>query len=375
MKTSRRLALKMEKTILHLTCMRSTKYGGLEHYFVETARQCNRFSYKTVVQYDELPRSNVYQHDLNNLGVDIIALKLKLNPLKLAKLIYHMRPEVIHTHFANKVILFATPIIAKMLGAHKVIHTEHSMPSPSEISIVRRYAYNCYDKVICVSNAISEILSYAGVNQNILSTLYLGIFSYVKYSEELRHKFRDEFRISSQDKVLACIAFDTPFKGLDILLKSFQKVSRDRSDVHLIIIGVDPDRSQLPTMARDLGISGCVHWAGIRDEGWQVLTAADVYVQSSRFAEGLPLAIIEAMALKLPVVATRVAGVGEIVLDGENGLLCAPDDVDSLTVRMREMLSQPDQWDKMGEAGYKRYMEMLRGEKSVETLIQNYYFA
>ena len=142
----------------------------------------------------------------------------------------------------------------------------------------------------------------------------------------------------------------------------------------IIIIGVNPERSQLPIMARGLKIAGRVHWAGILDERWQVLNAADVYVQSSRFAEGLSLATIEAMALKLPVVATKVAGPGEIVLDGETGILCPPDDMDSLTSALGEILKQPERWDWMGKAGYTRYMEMLRGEKSLETLVRNYYF-
>ena len=378
MRPDRRLALKMGKTILHLTCMRSTKYGGIERYILETARECSRFGYGTVVQYQEHPRSDTYLHDLKAIGVEVVTQELKLNPLNVAKLISHARPDVIHTYFPNGAVLFEIAIIAKALGVRKILAMVLSMPETPNMSPIKKYAYkhayNHYDQVICISNAIAEQFSYCGVNKNILSTLYLGVFHHVQRSSELRETYRRKFMVYDHDNVIACIAFDTKFKGLDVLLKSFQKICQDFSNVHLIIIGVNPESSQLPIMARDLRISGRVHWAGILDEGWQVLNAADVYVQPSRFAEGLSLATIEAMALKLPVVATKVAGPGEIVLDGETGFLCTPDDVDSLTSALGEILKQPEQWERMGKAGYTRYMEMLRGERSVETLVRKYYF-
>lgn len=360
----------MEKTILHLTCSKSTKYGAGEHFFLETARQCRQLGYKTVVQYQDRPRSSAYLQDLKDLDVDVVTVTLKLNPLKILKLIFDAKPEIIHANFANSVLLFEIAIIARLLRVKKLIDTEHNISTP----IIRKYVLSLYNSVICVSNEIRNIMSYSGVKSSNLSTLSLGAFVDFANSAQLRDKFRGEFRISAQDKVLACIAFDTPFKGLDILLKSFRNVYGNCPDVRLIIIGVDPETSQLPALARDLGIAHRVHWAGIRDEGWKVLTAADVYVQSSRSSEGAPLAVMEAMALKLPIVATRVAA-GELMSDGEAGVLCTPDDVDSLTKAIRDMLKQPEAWKRMGEAGYRRYMEMFQGEKVVETLIHDYYLA
>src|SRR5262249_28671835 len=149
--------------------MRSTKYGGIEHYILEAARQCNKLGYHTVVQYHELPRSNAYRNDLKDIGVEVIPLQLKLNPLNIARLIFRVRPEVIHTYFPNKVILFQSIIIAKALGVRKSIAMVLSMPHTREISLIRKYAYNSYDQVICISNAISEKLNHDGIDKNILS--------------------------------------------------------------------------------------------------------------------------------------------------------------------------------------------------------------
>src|SRR5688572_28462531 len=108
--------------------------------------------------------------------------------------------------------------------------------------------------------------------------------------------------------VLANIAFDAAFKGVDLLLEAFQSVRAAKGDVYLIQVGIDPVTSQLPWTAEQLGIDPYVRWVGTRDTGWRLLQAADIYVQPSKFGEGLPLAIMEAMALRLPVVATHVAG-------------------------------------------------------------------
>lgn len=360
----------MEKTLLYMTCSMSTKYGSGERFLLETARQCRQLGYRTVVQYQDRPRSSAYLRDLKDMQVDIITERLKLNPLKILKLIFNAKPEIVHVNFANSILLFEIAIVARLLGVKKLIDTEHNISTP----VPRKYLLTLYNKVICVSNEIRKIMSFSGAGRGNLSTLSLGAFPNFSDAAQLRNKLRDEFGIPGQHVVLACIAFDTPFKGLDVLLKSFRNVSEDRPDAHLIIIGVDPQSSQLPVLARDLGIAHRVHWAGIRDEGWKVLTAADVYVQSSRSSEGAPVAIMEAMALKLPIVATRVAA-GELISDGEAGVLCRPDDVDSLTKAIRDVLNEPEAWKRMGDAANRHYMKMFQGEKVVETLVHDYYLA
>ena len=189
----------------------------------------------------------------------------------------------------------------------------------------------------------------------------------------LAQETRASLVISDDSVVMGCIAFDTPFKGLDILLGAFAKVVRKYASIHLILVGVDPNNSSLPDQATQLGLSKNVHWAGIRDDGWQILNAADIYVQSSRFGEGLSLAIMEAMALKLPVISTRVAGQNEAVIDGKTGYLAEPDSIDSLANSLERLLNEPNRLKSMGKAGYERYQRFFKGENSIQTLVENYF--
>lgn len=364
------------KIILHFTCMKSTKYGALEHYFVEMIRLCALKGYKTVLQYESPPHSSVYMDDLTKLGGNIAVqathTKSSHSLSRIIRLIFSIRPEIIEVHFANPFTLLVTPIISRIFGVQKIIAVVHSNLRLKK-NALRRFAFNQYDHVLAVSNAVAENLLYAGVKPKIVSTHYLGLFGQREQSPQFRYQLRNEFAISEQAVVMACIAFDTPFKGLDILLDAFEKVVRNHPHAHLIIVGVDPQRSVLTQQAAKLGLSNRVHWAGIRDEGWQILNAADIYVQSSRFAEGLPLAIMEAMSLRLPVVATRVSGIPEAVIDGETGYLADPANVESLATAMNHILSEPSKWKMMGEAGYNRYLHLFRGENSVQTMVENYF--
>ncbi|HEU4402182.1 MAG TPA: glycosyltransferase, partial [Candidatus Polarisedimenticolia bacterium] len=127
-----------------------------------------------------------------------------------------------------------------------------------------------------------------------------------------------------------------------------------------------------PMKGAHLGLPGRVHWAGVRDEGWQLLMATDLYVQPSR-SEGVPLAVLEAMALGLPVVASGVGGIREAVVDDETGLLVEPDSPDKLAEAITALLAQPSRLREMGQAGQIRYQKMFRGESSVERLAEKYF--
>jgi len=261
--------------------------------------------------------------------------------------------------------------MSHFLGVKKAITLVHGLSRLKKTSL-RRFGYSWYDKVLCVSNAVASGLRDAGVKSKIISTHYLGLLGKREKSDGHREKIRQEFKISAEAKVLACIAFDNPVKGVDILLNAFCIVREKFPKLHLIIVGVDEQSSALPSQANALGLSDCVHWAGIRDQGWRILNAADIYVQPSR-SEGLPLAIMEAMSLELPVVASRVGGIPEIVADGKTGYLFSPEDIPDFAAAISKMLSSPFRTKFMGKEGCLQFQQQFRGEKSIKKLVENYY--
>jgi glycosyltransferase involved in cell wall biosynthesis len=144
-------------------------------------------------------------------------------------------------------------------------------------------------------------------------------------------------------------------KGVTLLLDAFAKVRARHPAVRLTVAGDGPARERLEVQARDLGLSPVVAFGGYLDEAAvaRLLGTADVLVLPS-FAEGLPVVLMEAMASRIPVIATQVAGVPELVQDGVSGFIVPPGDVDSLSNRLEQLLSDPALCARMGEAGRRR---------------------
>jgi glycosyltransferase involved in cell wall biosynthesis len=366
----------MPHTILHLTGMQSAKYGAMEHYVAETVRSCLRRGYRSVVQYESQPRSPEYLETLRAAQADLIVLetagRTAQHVRRLWRLIRRVRPVLIQTHFPERYVVAAACLFGRVSGTTRVISMVHNVHGLTPRSLAR-LAYNRCDLVLAVSEGVRHDLLAGAVRPGLIRTHYLGLFGERHPSPELRARFRQELGIPPEAIVMGNIAFDAPFKGVDLLLDAFQPVAAREPRLHLVQVGIDPAVSSLPAQAGRLGLSARVHWAGIRDRGWEVLNAADFYVQPSRYGEGLPLAIMEAMALDLPVLATRVSGNQEAVVEGETGFLVEPGGVGPLVEGIERMLDQADRWPSLGRAGRSRFRQLFDGAASVERLVEEYY--
>lgn len=141
-------------------------------------------------------------------------------------------------------------------------------------------------------------------------------------------------------------------KGVPILLKALSRLEQDVPGLHATLIGDGPERADLEDQAKRLRLDGVVHFAGYKSQSEvaEILTGADALVLPS-FAEGVPVTLMEAMASSLPVLTTRVGGISELVADGVSGYLVPPGNVDALTERLRDLLSDPELRARMGQAG------------------------
>lgn len=150
-------------------------------------------------------------------------------------------------------------------------------------------------------------------------------------------------------------------KGVAVLIEAMARL--DIPDLHLTLVGDGPERAALETLARDRGVKARITFAGYKTsaEVARILSTADAFVLPS-FAEGLPVVLMEAMATGLPVIATQIAGIPELVRDGENGRLVPPGNVDALARAIGEVLSDPVRAKTHGQAGQVR----VRTEHSAE---------
>ncbi|RSK38882.1 colanic acid biosynthesis glycosyltransferase WcaL [Rhodovulum iodosum] len=141
-------------------------------------------------------------------------------------------------------------------------------------------------------------------------------------------------------------------KGVPLLLEAFARLRPAHPGATLCIIGDGPHRAALEQQARALGLDPASVFLGYRPQAEvaALLEEADMLVLPS-FAEGVPVVLMEAMASRIPVIASQVAGVGELVEDGRSGFIIPPGDVDSLAERLDRLLSDPELCRRMGAAG------------------------
>ncbi len=129
----------------------------------------------------------------------------------------------------------------------------------------------------------------------------------------------------------------------------------ERYPVEALIIGGGRREAEMRRLATELGLAGRVHFLGQRDDVPDLLSALDLFVLPSH-SEGVSLALLEAMAAGLPVIASRVGGLPEVVTDGENGLLIPPQDPQALATALERLLADPDLAQKLG-ANARRHVE------------------
>jgi glycosyltransferase involved in cell wall biosynthesis len=160
-------------------------------------------------------------------------------------------------------------------------------------------------------------------------------------------------------------------KGFDDLLDAVAALATDRPHVAVALAGQGPLRAALEQRASRLGIASRVHFLGYRADVNEVYAALDVFVLSS-VCEALPYVLLEAMAAGLPVVATTVGGVPEVVAAGETGFLVPPQDPPALAAALRPLLASAELRDRMGRAGRDRVARAFDERETVARTIQFY---
>jgi glycosyltransferase involved in cell wall biosynthesis len=167
-------------------------------------------------------------------------------------------------------------------------------------------------------------------------------------------------RIERTEWNLGMVALIRPRKGIEILLESFREVCRRKPNVRLDVIGgfESPEyESKVRSLTQNIGIDHAVRWRGFTRDVTSALRELDVLVLPSLFGEGMPMVVLEALAVGLPVVATRVEGTPEVVRDGREGYLAEPADVTSLAATIEKTVEDRHAWCRMSQQAWARHRE------------------
>ncbi len=213
------------------------------------------------------------------------------------------------------------------------------------------------DAVVCVSEAMAGRLRAAGVPQTKLHVIRNAIDAraFEHPCPDSRQNIESFFE-RPPALIVGAAGRLSPEKGFDVLITAAALVCRQRNDVGFLLFGEGPLRPALEELIEGYGLQGRVVLGGFRDDLDKLLPGLDLFVLSSH-TEGLPVAVLEAQAAAVPVVATAVGGTPEVILEGVTGYLVPPAQEDPLAVKILQALSTDEKRREMGRQAAHRVRE------------------
>jgi glycosyltransferase involved in cell wall biosynthesis len=331
-----------------------------------------------------------HRNEAEMLGVDIDILPMQrlaggMSDLKtlrgLRKILREGDFDILHTHMSKAALLGA--IVGVMDRSIKVVNTAHNLGYIALPERWKKIIFWVYDRLISTFGidatvTVSQIVADTARDAFLIPAKKLHViqngirttkFKNAKLGQDLRKTILGQ----TKGPLILTVARLVWFKGLNTLIDALPEVVERHTSTKLVIVGDGELRADLEAQVEQLGMSDYVVFTGERDDVPDLLAAADLFVLPS-VSEGLPISILEAMASKLPIVATNVGGIPELVVDGETGLLVNAGDVDGMSAALISLLDDPCKCKAAGIVSYVRMTELFSQSTMVtatEKLYQN----
>jgi len=231
------------------------------------------------------------------------------------------------------------------------------------------------DAIIAVAESVAEAMARRGIPRDRVTIIRNGLdpqaFVSLSLSPQRRRQLRADLGVPDGRRIIGTVGRLEPQKGYDLLLAVFARLLAEAPDLHLVIVGDGSLRDVLAAQARELGVTDHVTFAGVRPDVTSILRVFSVFVSSSR-SEGMPMAVLEAAALEVPIVATAVGDVPYLIEDGVTGKLVPPGAVDALTAAIATVLNDAQLARQLGEGARCRFQEGFLARESVRLTAEVY---
>jgi glycosyltransferase involved in cell wall biosynthesis len=355
-------------------------YNGLIEILTIIAKNINYDRYDfgvCVFRYD----GNTFGDKFEELGGKIFNLDIPKNLfnepvefLRLYKFLKDYRPDIVQTHVL-KSNLYGI-LAAKLADVPIIIGTEMTLKdtAPSRLRRVRDriihpvmslVIQNC-DKFVVTSQYIKEEW-FKHIYSNRFEIIYPP-FNLEKYESSNDSDSAINF---SGDYKIGFVGRLSEEKGIHTLIRAMVIIREKLPEATLIIVGTGPLEDELKHMVENLHLDSHVNFVGYRENVFEVLKHLDLFVLPSR-TEGCPIVVLEAMAMRLPVVATRVGGTPELIDEGESGLLVPQSDPEKLAEAILKILLDKEIGHKMGNRGGEMAFNKFHPSKFVDQLERLY---
>ncbi|HSE98482.1 MAG TPA: glycosyltransferase [Blastocatellia bacterium] len=297
---------------------------------------------------------------------------------RLRDLMIDERIDILHAHDFYAGIIGA--VAARLASVRVVAAQRHLKLSDRRVHqwgtyLIHRLAH----RILVNSEAIRESITASGnarrekivVIRNGLTAVEQTTGEDLYPAHTRSDELRRELALNPRAKLVGMVARLQPVKGHRFFLEAAARVSKEMPEVHFVLVGDGPLRNEIEERAIELGISDRIHLLGDRSDASRLVSSFDLAVLSS-LHEGLPNAVMEAMAAGVPVVATAVGGTKELITDGETGYLVEPSDADGLGERICFALRNRERSAEVAERGREFVMSRYGIKRMVASVEELY---
>lgn len=350
--------------------------GGAERTVVETAvelQNAHGFRSRMLCLREEGPLGEELRS--RGVGTESRFITGRMDPsgfLRLRRAMSEERPHVLYMLDHRNAVLYGVPA-SLTAGIKRRVMAVHTMGLPGgrrSVPASVRMMLPWIDAVVTVAKGQQRYLEESeGIPRAKMVLVPNGVdvdrFRPPVGAGE-RARAREMLGLPADGPLVATLSVLRPEKGHELFLKSVASMSRDMPRARFAIMGEGPERERLERVAVGLGLSSRVRFAGWVSETALALRAVDVLVFSSEpVVETAPLAALEAMATGVPIVASDVGSLGELIADGVTGFLFPPGDARSMAERIRALVEDEELRSRMSRAGRRAVEECYRLEASV----------
>jgi sugar transferase (PEP-CTERM/EpsH1 system associated) len=332
--------------------------GGLERNVVNQVREGQKLGQRVSIVC--LDRPGTLAPRIQQLGANLVVLDRRpgIRPgmvLQVRRALRDLRPDVVHTH--QLATLLYGGAAARMLRVPVVVHTEHAKEEYQRRRkrMLGRIAGLFCDRFYCLTKDMVNHVRSAGIlPERKIQLIQNGIdvASFTRSASD-RAAIRQSLNVPPDALLIGTVGRLNEVKRQDVLIRAFAQVRQHTPDAHLVLVGEGPALNDLQTLVSSHGLTDCVHFAGYQPHSGPYLQAMDIFALTSR-SEGMPQAVLEASVTGLPVVASRVGGLPEVIEDGVSGIMFEAGNDAALATIFRELIANADLRKRLGAAARAR---------------------
>lgn len=272
---------------------------------------------------------------------------------RLARVFREQKCEILHAHTPRSLMVASSA--AKILGCPLVYHVHSPVGRDSKRKWINRL--NTWSesrnltqatRLICVSNSLRDYMLGMGHPEEKIRVVHNGVATSPR-EIELGNK--------SVFWTLGMVALFRPRKGVEVLLEAMRLLCEQNLPVRLKCVGAFESAEyelEVLELAQTLNVGHLIEWTGFERDVKSRLKEMQIMVLPSQFGEGLPMVVLEAMAVGLPVIASKVEGIPEAIRDGQDGLLFTPNNPEELAGQIRQLVKNRSLWHEISHSAWQR---------------------